>query len=119
MTKIKKLLVTGCNGFIGRNFLNAIDFSKFKILNLDCLSYASDSTAHLSYRKIKFIKCNTTNYKKLNEIFISFKPDIVINFAAHSHVDKSISDSSLFLQNIIGTQNLLECCLEIQKKKTH
>lgn len=117
MKKIKKLLVTGCNGFIGRNFLNAIDFNKFKILNLDCLSYASDSTAHLYFRKIKFIKCNTTNYKKLNEIFISFKPDIVINFAAHSHVDKSISDSSLFLQNIVGTQNLLECSLQIQKKK--
>jgi len=113
----KKLLVTGCNGFIGRNFLEIIDLEKYQVLNLDNLSYASDSKAHLSFPNIKFIKCNTANFKKINEIFLNYKPDIVINFAAHSHVDKSISNSSLFIENIIGTHNLLKCSTQILKIK--
>lgn len=113
----KKLLVTGCNGFIGRNFLEIIDLEKYQVLNLDSLSYASDSKAHLSFPNIKFIKCNTANFKKLDEIFKNYKPDIIINFAAHSHVDKSISNSSLFIENIIGTHNLLKCSTQILKIK--
>ena len=117
MKNKKKILVTGGNGFIGRNFLEIINLKKYRVINLDSLSYASDSKAHLNFPKIKFLKCNTVNFKRLNEIILSFNPDIIVNFAAHSHVDKSISDSSLFLENIIGTHNLLKCALEIFKKK--
>lgn len=115
--KKKKLLVTGCNGFIGQNFLRNLDLSKYKVINIDCLSYASDNKAHLNFKKVKFVKINLTNHSKLKDLFDSFKPDIVINFAAHSHVDKSISNSALFLENIIGTHNLLKCSLGIFAKK--
>ena len=117
MKQKKKLLITGCNGFIGQNFLRILDLNKFKVVNIDCLSYASDKKAHLNFRKVKFVKMNLTNYNQLKSIFNSFKPDIVINFAAHSHVDKSISDSALFLENIIGTHNLLKCSLNVFAKK--
>jgi len=113
----KRLLVTGCNGFIGQNFLRNLDFNKFKVVNIDCLSYASDKKAHLNFRNVKFSKINLTNFSRLKDIFDVFKPDIVINFAAHSHVDKSISNSALFLENIIGTHNLLKCSLDIFAKK--
>jgi dTDP-glucose 4,6-dehydratase len=113
----KKLLVTGCNGFIGQNFLRNLNFNKYKVFNIDCLSYASDKKAHLSFRKVKFAKINLTNYSKVKDIFDNVKPDIVINFAAHSHVDKSISNSTLFIENIIGTHNLLKCSLCIFEKK--
>lgn len=115
--KKKKLLVTGCNGFIGQNFLRNLDLNVYKVINIDCLSYASDKKAHLNFKKVKFVKINLTNYSKLKDIFDTFKPDIVINFAAHSHVDKSILDSALFLENIVGTHNLLKCSLEIFAKK--
>ena len=54
----KRLLVTGCNGFIGQNFLRNLDFNKFKVVNIDCLSYASDKKAHLNFRNVKFSKIN-------------------------------------------------------------
>jgi dTDP-glucose 4,6-dehydratase len=113
----KRLLVTGCNGFIGQNFLRNLDFNKFKVVNIDCLSYASDKKAHLNFKNVKFSKINLTNFSRLKDIFDVFKPDIVINFAAHSHVDKSISNSALFLENIIGTHNLLKCSLDMFTKK--
>lgn len=113
----KRLLVTGCNGFIGQNFLRNLDFNKFKVVNIDCLSYASDKKAHLNFKNVKFSKINLTNFSRLKDIFDVFKPDIVINFAAHSHVDKSISNSALFLENIIGTHNLLKCSLDMFAKK--
>ena len=76
MTSVKKkMLVTGCNGFIGQNFLRNVDLSRYSVLNLDCLSYASDRTSHLNFPQIKFIKINLTNYTKLQDIFSSFKPD--------------------------------------------
>jgi dTDP-glucose 4,6-dehydratase len=113
----KRLLVTGCNGFIGQNFIRNLDFKKFKVVNIDCLSYASDKKAHFNFRNVKFFKVNLTNYSKLKDIFDVFKPDVVINFAAHSHVDKSITNSALFLENIIGTHNLLKCSLSVFEKK--
>jgi len=116
--KLKKnLLVTGGNGFIGQNFLRSLNLNKYKVINIDCLSYASDRNAHFNFKKIKFIKMNLIDYRKLKEIFIFFKPDVVVNFAAHSHVDKSILNSELFLENIIGTHNLLKCSLGIFDKK--
>jgi dTDP-glucose 4,6-dehydratase len=113
----KNLLVTGCNGFIGQNFLRELDLKKYRVLNLDCLSYSSDTKAHFNFNEINFIKLNLVNYFKLKEVFNFFKPDIVVNFAAHSHVDKSISNSELFLENVVGTHNLLKCSLSVLKKK--
>jgi dTDP-glucose 4,6-dehydratase len=113
----KKIIVTGGNGFIGQNFLNKIYKKNFDIVNIDCLDYSSDKFAHKRFDKIKFCKVNICDKDKVKDIFDSCNPDIVINFAAHSHVDRSIKNSSDFLENIIGTHNLLLNTLNIFKKK--
>ena len=113
----KNLLITGGNGFIGQNFLKKIDLKKYNVINIDCLSSSSDRSVKQRFRKIKFLNFNICNNIKLKDVFLNFKPDIVVNFAAHSHVDTSISNSRIFLENINGTYNLLENSLNIFKKK--
>ena len=115
--KKKNLLITGGNGFIGQNFLKKIDLKKYNVINIDCLSSSSDRSVKQRFRKIKFLNFNICNNIKLKDVFLNFKPDIVVNFAAHSHVDTSISNSRIFLENINGTYNLLENSLNIFKKK--
>ena len=115
--KKKNLLITGGNGFIGQNFLKKINLEKFRVINVDCLSSSSDRSVKQRFKKIKFLSFNICNNGKLKDVFSNFKPDIVVNFAAHSHVDTSISNSRIFLENIMGTYNLLENSLNIFKKK--
>lgn len=113
----KNLLVTGGNGFIGQNFLNKLDKNKFNVINIDCLTKSSDKTVKKRLPWINFNQVNLCNNSKVADIFSKFKPDLVINFAAHSHVDNSIVNSRLFLENIVGTHNLLINSLKIFKKK--
>ena len=115
---IKKILVTGGNGFIGQNFLNFINKKKkYDIVNIDSLSGSSDRKAHKKFENIRFYKENLINKYKIKKIIIKFKPDLVVNFAAHSHVDKSIKNSEIFLENIVGTHNLLSVCLDLFRSK--
>jgi dTDP-glucose 4,6-dehydratase len=115
---IKKILVTGGNGFIGQNFLNFINQKKkYNIVNIDSLSGSSDRNAHKKFENIRFYKENLINKYKIKKIIIKFKPDLVVNFAAHSHVDKSIKNSEIFLENIVGTHNLLSVCLDLFRSK--
>lgn len=110
----RTMLVTGGAGFIGSNFVRLIlnEHSNYKVINLDALTYAGnlrnlrDVKNHPRY---KFIKGNVCDKNLVEEIFSDYKPSIVINFAAESHVDRSIDDPRAFLDtNIMGTYILLE-----------
>ena len=114
--RCKNLLVTGGAGFIGSNFIEYL-FDKYKdlnIYNLDLLTYAgnlNNTKNFSSNKKYKFIKGNICDDKLLNEIFIAYNIDGVINFAAESHVDNSIVNPDIFIEtNIIGVHKLLDTC---------
>ena len=107
-----RLLISGGLGFIGTNFIQKISKNKrFTILNIDKISMPSNRILTRNFgTNYKFIKLNIIDYKNLFNIFQKFKPQIVINFAAETHVDNSIKGSKDFIySNIIGTYNLLEC----------
>ena len=103
-----KLLVTGGAGFIGGNFIHyLVDKSlDYEIICLDYLTYAGNLSTlkHLiDNKKIKFIQANIADSKKMDEIFNQERFDLVVNFAAESHVDRSIENPGVFLEtNIIG-----------------
>jgi dTDP-glucose 4,6-dehydratase len=110
------ILITGVAGFIGSNFAYYIlDKSKKDyIIGLDALKY-SGNLENIQYliknetHRFKFIFGDITSKKLVTKIFQKFNIDIVVNFAAESHVDRSILDSTVFIRtNVIGTQNLLE-----------
>ena len=107
-----KILVTGGSGFIGNSMLKLLSESgEHKIYNIDNLTYASNLTQQIkpSYKNVSFKKIDISDYENLKKIVFEICPDLIINFAAESHVDNSISGSSIFMStNIIGTYNLLE-----------
>jgi dTDP-glucose 4,6-dehydratase len=110
---MKTILVTGGAGFIGSNFVRKIvNEGGYNIINLDLLTYAGNlvSIADLEDKKnYNFIKGDIADKKLVSQIFEENKIDFVINFAAESHVDRSIENPEIFLQtNISGTLNLLE-----------
>ena len=109
-----KILVTGGCGFIGSNFLNMMvpKYKETKFLNVDKLTYAGNMN---NIRKIRdlpnydFIKVDICNYEFLKRIVKSFKPNVIVHFAAESHVDNSIKSPKNFItSNIIGTYNILK-----------
>lgn len=107
------VLVTGGAGFIGSNFiLNWLAQSDETIVNLDLLTYAGNIENLSSVKNDKrhiFIKGDIGNSVLLDEIFKIYKPRVVINFAAESHVDNSISSPENFINtNVVGTFRLLE-----------
>ncbi len=111
---MKTILVTGGAGFIGSNFLKSMleEHSEYKIINIDALTYAGnlenlkDIDGNPNY---EFIKVDIRDREKIEEIFKNIDIDSVVNFAAESHVDRSIEEPEVFLTtNIIGTQVLLD-----------
>lgn len=110
---MKNILVTGGAGFIGSNFIkHMIKAYDYKIINLDLLTYAgnlenlSDIENHPNYI---FIKGDIRDSSLVNKVFEEYDIDTVVNFAAESHVDRSIEDPQVFLTtNILGTQVLLD-----------
>lgn len=110
------LLVTGGAGFIGSNFIfyQLKNHPEDRIICLDKLTYAGNAETLKSVKgkhNFRFIKADICDKKAVEKAIAEEKPDIVINFAAESHVDRSINNTNLFFQtNIIGTQVLLDAC---------
>ena len=112
---MKKYLVTGAAGFIGANFVKYM-LSKYEniyIVILDKLTYAGNLGTiknEIKDSRVEFVLGDICDKEKVTEIFAKHDIDYVVNFAAESHVDRSITNPQLFLEtNILGTQNMLEC----------
>jgi len=107
------ILVTGAAGFIGSNFvLDWFDYSKEEVISLDLLTYAGNLENLLSLSNNShhhFVKGNISDRELLSQILKKYQVRAVINFAAESHVDRSIHGPGDFIEtNIVGTYNLLE-----------
>lgn len=112
---MKKYLVTGGAGFIGANFVKYIVGkygSDVSVLVFDSLTYAGNLetiAGELRLPNVEFVKADIRDAGAVAEALRAFDPDYVVNFAAESHVDRSIENPQLFLEtNILGTQNMLE-----------
>ena len=120
-----KFLVTGGAGFIGGNFLHMM-VSKYPndtYVCIDALTYAGNMETLepiINKSNFKFVHENICNREAVFKLFENEKFDYVINFAAESHVDRSIENPSIFLQtNILGTQVLLDACRQYGIKRFH
>ena len=119
------IIVTGGAGFIGSNFIyyELKKHPEDKIICLDKLTYAGNLetlSAALKKDKFKFIRADIADRRAVYRIFETEKPDIVVNFAAESHVDRSIENPEVFLQtNIIGTSVLLDACRKYSIDRFH
>lgn len=117
------IIVTGGAGFIGSNFVYFLlkNRAAWKITVVDDLTYAGNLeniSSLIDDRKISFVKANISDSTKINEIFETTNPDYVVNFAAETHVDRSILSASEFVNtNVVGTQVLLNASLAHGIKK--
>lgn len=120
-----KIIVTGGAGFIGSNFIYHMlkKYSDYKIVCIDCLTYAGNiSTLKDAFnnKNFKFYKTNICDREEIYKIFEIEEPDIVVNFAAESHVDRSIENPEIFLTtNILGTQVMMDACRKYGIKRYH
>lgn len=120
-----KALITGCAGFIGANLTKYwLDrYADDTVVGVDCLTYAANlcALAELkAHNKFHFYQANICDRQAVESIFESEAPDIVINLAAESHVDRSISDARIFVEtNVLGVQTLLDACLKYGIKRFH
>ena len=111
-----KIIVTGGAGFIGGNFVHYMmnKYKDYKIICLDALTYAGNMETLESVQdnpNFKFYKADIADRNAVYEIFEKEKPNIIVNFAAESHVDRSIDNPSIFLQtNVLGTGVLMDAC---------
>lgn len=113
---MKTYLVTGAAGFIGANYLkyilNKYKNDEIKVIVVDVLTYAGNLgtiAEEIKDERVKFEKVDIRDQKEIARIFSENEIDFVVNFAAESHVDRSIENPQIFLEtNILGTQNLLE-----------
>ena len=111
---MKTYLVTGAAGFIGANYIKYIlgKHDDVKIVILDALTYAGNLetiSQDIDNERCFFVKGNICDRNLADQLFADYKFDYIVNFAAESHVDRSIENPQLFLQtNILGTQNLLD-----------
>ena len=121
----KTVFVTGGAGFIGSNFIFYMlkKYPDYKIVCLDKLTYAGNLSTLKSVMdnpNFDFIKIDICDREGIYKLFEEKKPDIVVNFAAESHVDRSIEDPSVFLQtNIIGTSVLMDACRKYGIERYH
>jgi len=122
---MKKILVTGGAGFIGGNFVHYMlkKYDNYKIICIDVLTYAGNMETLepvMNNSSFKFIKTDITDRDAVYKIFEEEKPDIVVNFAAESHVDRSIENPGIFLQtNILGTGILLDASRKYGVERYH
>ena len=113
---MKKIIVTGGAGFIGGNFVHYMlkKYPQYQIVCLDALTYAGNLETLASiveHKKFKFVKLDIADRDGVYKLFEAEKPDAVVNFAAESHVDRSIEQPDVFLRtNVLGTGVLLDAC---------
>lgn len=119
------ILVTGGAGFIGTNFVyyQLQHHPEDRVVCLDALTYAGNLenlTEALKNPRFRFVKGDIADREAINALFEEEKPDIVVNFAAESHVDRSITQPELFLRtNIMGTQVLMDACRKYGVQRYH
>ena len=117
---MKKIIVTGGSGFIGSNLVDFLIRKNFFVINLDKLTYSSNKYANVlrNNKNYKLIKIDIINFKKITKIIEKYKPKVIFNLAAETHVDRSIDGPKKFIHtNINGTFSLLESLRFLQKKK--
>lgn len=118
-----KVLITGGCGFIGSNFIRyfAAKYPGSRILNVDKLTYAGnlENLQGLEKRKnYRFVKADIASTAQMKKVFKNFRPGVVVNFAAETHVDRSITAPGAFLKtNFLGVGVLLNCALEYGVEK--
>jgi dTDP-glucose 4,6-dehydratase len=114
---MKTVLVTGGAGFIGSHFVRyAHENSDLKIVNLDAMTYAGDDVliSHLdSSERYRFVNGDISDRSIVFDVFETYSPELVVNFAAESHVDRSIMNATPFtITNVVGTQTLLDAAVK-------
>lgn len=120
-----KIIVTGGAGFIGSNFVyyELEKYPEDQILCLDALTYAGNMETLVEAKKnsqFQFVKVDITDRAAIYKLFEAEKPDVVVNFAAESHVDRSIENPEIFLKtNVIGTSVLLDACRKYGIQRYH
>ena len=121
----KTIIVTGGAGFIGSNFVYHIlnKYPDYRIVCIDCLTYAGNlSTLEEAMKNpnFRFCKVNICDRDAVRKVFEEEHPNIVINFAAESHVDRSIEDPEIFLRtNTMGTQVMMDMSREFGVERYH
>lgn len=120
-----KIIVTGGAGFIGGNFVHYMinKYSDYQIICIDKLTYAGNLETLepvMNNKNFRFIKGDIADRNFIYSLFEIERPDVVVNFAAESHVDRSIEDPEIFLKtNILGTNVLLDACKKYGIKRYH
>ena len=120
-----KILITGGAGFIGSNFIFYMEekHPEHDLVCLDKLTYAGNLATLapvMEKPNFRFIRGDIADRETVYDIFENEKPDVVVNFAAESHVDRSIEDPGIFLQtNVMGTQVLLDACRKYGVERYH
>ena len=120
-SEAQSILITGGAGFIGSCAVRyLIERTNYKVIVLDALTYASNLSnlgSVCGNSRYKFIEGDICSEATVTNIFDQFMPDFIMNFAAETHVDRSIEDSNNFIRtNILGTANLLDCSVRHYKK---
>ena len=119
------IIVTGGAGFIGSNFIyyQLEHHPDDRIVCIDALTYAGNIKTLSSAMKngnFRFVKADIADREAVYKLFEEEKPDIIVNFAAESHVDRSVLDPEVFLRtNIMGTQVLMDACRKYGIKRFH
>ena len=113
-------IVTGGLGFIGSNLIELLINKKFKVINIDKITYSSNfynTNEYIRNSNYRFIQCDLNNKTKLSKIIFKYKPSGIFNLAAETHVDRSIDNPEGFINsNILGVFNLLEIFRKYSKK---
>lgn len=121
----KTILVTGGAGFIGSNFIYFMlkKHPDYRIVCVDCLTYAGNLATlkgAMKSERFAFYKTNICDREDIYRIFEAERPNIVVNFAAESHVDRSIESPEVFLRtNILGTQVMMDACRKYGIERFH